>query len=311
MNNKVRNIDIEKLLFFDIETVRRNDVLDLDSKEFELYAWSLRDKVTSEIPDNDYVQNHYKLNGGLKPEFNKIVCISVGFVQGDTLYYKALVGDQKKIIEDFYGILNSTGLVPCGHNIIAFDMPTVRFKAFEEGIDLKLLPEKFNDVGQKPWTISDNFVDTMDLTKGTYYNGVSLDSLCMMANVNSPKGDIKGSDVSRVYYEEGVERIARYCNNDIIATAEVFCALQGNRGFIKSFVDRSLSEEVVEKPTVYDTISNRGSILPEECEYFIKTSRDMTKKDKEGLIKIIMASLGKAKKDLDQDEIELFEQIKA
>lgn len=308
MNNKVRNIDIEKLLFFDIETVRRNEVLELDSKEFDLYAWSLRDKVTNEVPSNEEVQKHYETNGGLKPEYNKIVCISVGYVQGSTLNYKSIVGTQKEVVESFYGILNSTGFIPAGHNIIAFDMPTVRMKAFEEGVDLRLLPEKFNDVGQKPWTIADNFVDTMDLTKGTYYNGISLDSLCMLAGIESPKTDIKGSDVSRVYYEEGVDRIAEYCNRDIIATAELFCALQGKKGFLKSFVDKSGSKE--EKPGVYKAVSNRGSVTPEECKYFIKESVGLSAKDKEGMVKLIKASLGKADKDLDQDEKDLFNEIK-
>jgi 3'-5' exonuclease len=309
MNNKVRNIDIEKLLFFDIETVRRNNVLELDSKEFELYSWSLRDKVTNELPHNEEVQEHYKTNGGLKPEFNKIVCISVGYVQGEVLYYKSLVGNQKDIVESFYNILNSTGLVPAGHNIIGFDMPTIRMKAFEEGVDMRLLPEKFNDVGKKPWDISDNFVDTMSIVKGTFYNNISLDSLCMLAGIESPKGDIKGSDVSRVYYEEGVDRIANYCNNDIIATAEVFCALQGRKGFLKSFVNKSGTEPT--KPTVYNAISNRGSVTPEEYKYFIDTARCMNDKERDGMIKLIKAAIGKADKDLDKDELDLFNEIKS
>jgi hypothetical protein len=38
MNNRIRKQDLEKLLYFDCETVRRNEVLDINSKEYELYA---------------------------------------------------------------------------------------------------------------------------------------------------------------------------------------------------------------------------------------------------------------------------------
>ena len=75
MNNRVRKQDLEKLLFLDIETTRRNDVLDINSKEYDLYAWKLRDKETSKLPPANEVLEHYKLNGALDPAFNKIVCI--------------------------------------------------------------------------------------------------------------------------------------------------------------------------------------------------------------------------------------------
>ena len=126
MNNKVRRQDLEKLLFLDIETVRRNKELEINSKEYDLYAWKLRDKETSKLPPSNEVLEHYKLNGALYPEFNKIICITIGFIKGNTLHLKSLTGEQKEIIEQFYGILNSTGFIPCGHNIIQFDLPTIR-----------------------------------------------------------------------------------------------------------------------------------------------------------------------------------------
>ncbi len=37
MNKKFKNVDIEECCFFDIETVSKNEELDLNSKEFELW----------------------------------------------------------------------------------------------------------------------------------------------------------------------------------------------------------------------------------------------------------------------------------
>lgn len=287
MNSKIRKINPESLLFFDIETARRNKELQIDTKEFDLYAWSIRNKETSEIPEAKEVIAHYEKNGALKPEFNRIVCISVGYIKGDTMYYKALVGEQKDIIEEFYGILSTSGLTPCGHNIIAFDAPTTRLKAFECGVDLSILSDKQNDVGNKPWTISDNLLDTMELSKGTYYYGISLDAMCMLAGIDTPKDDISGVDVSRVYYEEGVERIAAYCNKDIIATAQLFMALQGKKGYIKNFVNR---DEVVvdDRPVLHKLFSagNFSAQLQDEVKALIGKKR-LTKADKVNLRTIL------------------------
>lgn len=101
MNSKVRRQDLEKLLFFDVETVRRNKELNINSKEYDLYAWKLRDKETSKLPPSEDVLKHYELNGALDPTFNKIVCITVGFIKGTTLYLKSLTGNKKILLNSF------------------------------------------------------------------------------------------------------------------------------------------------------------------------------------------------------------------
>ena len=49
MNSKFRKINPEGLLFFDIETVRKQDVLDVDSTEFGLFQYKNRDKATGAL----------------------------------------------------------------------------------------------------------------------------------------------------------------------------------------------------------------------------------------------------------------------
>ena len=297
MNSKVRKQDLEKLLFLDIETIRRNKELDINSKEYDLYAWKLRDKETSKLPPSNEVLEHYKLNGALDPSFNKIVCITVGFIKGTVLYVKSLTGEQKHIIEQFYSMLNSTGFIPAGHNIIQFDMPTIRLKAFESEVDLTLLSDKYSDSQQKPWLLSDNMVDTMDITKGTYYYNLSLDSMCYLAGIDTPKDGISGADVSRVYYEEkdGLQQISDYCKKDVKAVAELFCALQGKKGFITEVVDKT--ENQTEEPFVEELpllqriykASNIDTKTKEEIQKRLSKNK-LTKKDKE-IIEDILTSL--------------------
>jgi hypothetical protein len=46
--------------------------------------------------------------------------------------------------------------------------------------------------------------------------------------IPSPKDDIGGADVRRVYYEEGdLGRIARYCERDVVALGRVYRRMQG------------------------------------------------------------------------------------
>lgn len=294
MNSKVRRQDLEKLLFFDVETVRRNKELNINSKEYDLYAWKLRDKDTSKLPPSEEVLKHYELSGALDPTFNKIVCITVGFIKESVLYLKSLTGEQKTVIEDFYGILNSTGFIPCGHNVIQFDAPTVRLKAFESGVNLELLADKYSDSQQKPWVIADNFMDTMEITKGTYYYNISLDAMCMLAGIDTPKDDISGADVSRVYYEsaEGINRISEYCKKDVKAVAELFCALQGKKGFITNVVDRTVDPSIqpfVEKQPILTQLFETKQFNQEVKDYLVSL-QPKTEEDKINLIKIITAN---------------------
>ena len=252
MNKKTINIDPEDLLFLDIETVRRNKVLDINSLEYDTFAWTLRDKDTSELPPSEEVVKLYELKGGLYFITNKIVCISIAYIKGTTLKYKAITGTQKYILEEVYRVLTDNGLKPCGHNVTTFDIPTMRVKALEERLDFGIIPNRINDVQRKPWLLEDDIIDTMNILKGSGYQNVSLQGLCLLTRIGSPKSDISGADVSRVYYEEkgGLERIAKYCNNDVIATAMGFLALQGKWDYLTNFVDKSSSTKPKKKPSV-------------------------------------------------------------
>jgi predicted PolB exonuclease-like 3'-5' exonuclease len=85
--------------------------------------------------------------------------------------------------------------------------------------------------GKKPWEIS--FIDTLELWKfGDYKNYTSLKLLTAIFGIPTPKDDIDGSQVAEVYYKEkNIERIALYCQKDVVATAQVFLRMQNWQGF--------------------------------------------------------------------------------
>jgi len=81
MNQTIKKVNQEKILFMDIEDVRRSKELDINSREFELYRKKTRNRETDEYLPNDEVVKEYQKKGALKMCYTKIVCIGVGFIK--------------------------------------------------------------------------------------------------------------------------------------------------------------------------------------------------------------------------------------
>ena len=63
---------------------------------------------------------------------------------------------------------------------------------------------------------------------GDYKSYTSLELLTTILNIPTPKDDIAGSDVARVYWQEkNIERIVTYCQKDVIAVVQLFLRYQG------------------------------------------------------------------------------------
>lgn len=224
-------IKLEKILFLDIETVPETYRFDeLDEKTAELYSLKTRffqkDGVTAE--------DTYE-RAGVYAEFGKIVCISCGLITDNTvtgkkIRLKSFYGDdEEKILLDFAKLLNenyqSADSILCGHNAKEFDFPFIARRMLILGIKL---PISLDLAGKKPWEIP--HLDTMELWKfGDYKHYTSLSLLCHIFNIPTPKDDISGADVSRVYYEEkDVKRIKNYCEKDVVALIQLFLRFRGN-----------------------------------------------------------------------------------
>ncbi|MDD5186061.1 MAG: ribonuclease H-like domain-containing protein, partial [Paludibacter sp.] len=132
------------------------------------------------------------------------------------------------LLTDFTQLINKFCLTRehtvCGHNIKEFDIPYICRRMLINGLPL---PPIFQIAGKKPWEIS--FIDTLELWKfGDYKNYTSLKLLTAVFGIPTPKDDIDGSQVAHVYYiEKNIERIATYCQKDVLATAQVFLRMNG------------------------------------------------------------------------------------
>jgi len=107
----------------------------------------------------------------------------------------------------------------CGHNIREFDIPYICRRMI---INQLALPSSLNLAGKKPWETK-HLLDTLELWKfGDYKNYTSLKLLAAVFGFPSPKDDIDGSEVGRVFWEENdLPRISKYCEKDVLATVQL------------------------------------------------------------------------------------------
>ena len=183
-------------------------------------------KKAEQLKRNDLDQTADTLynRAGIYAEFGKIICISCGFTNGNEFRIKSFYGDDEKILlAEFAQLLethfNSNYHLLCAHNGKEFDFPYIARRMLVNMIEL---PEIIDMAGKKPWEI--RHLDTMELWKfGDYKHFTSLKLLTKVLGVPSPKGDIDGSEVARVFYiENDIDRIITYCEKDVIAVAQVF-----------------------------------------------------------------------------------------
>lgn len=223
------HINIESILFLDIETVPLAASFDNLPENYRL-LWTKKAEFLRK--ENETAKDVYK-RAGIYAEFGKIICISAGyFFKNDSdrqFKITSFSGDnEKEILENFSRFLNSNSrkkeVLLCAHNGKEFDFPFIARRML---INELKLPSLLNIFGKKPWEVA--HLDTMDLWKfGDYKNFTSLELLASVFNIPTPKDDINGGDIWRVYWEEkNLNRIIAYCQKDVITIARIFLKYRG------------------------------------------------------------------------------------
>lgn len=224
------NIDLTKILFLDIETVPQvADYSKLDDTTAMLW-----DDKAGKLSKQEKTGEEMYERAGIYAEFGKIICISVGYLnlrEGGKREFRmrSFYGDdEKQLLSEFAEMLNNHYSSPtqllCGHNAKEFDFPYIARRMVINRIQV---PNILNMVGKKPWEVQ--HLDTMELWKfGDWKSYTSLKLLTHVLGVPTPKTDIEGKDVARVYYEEkDLERIEKYCKRDTLAVAQLLLRFRG------------------------------------------------------------------------------------
>lgn len=213
--------NIEDVLFFDIETAHGDYNFGEESQMFDAWEYD----HAKEVSDISELVELYMGTAPLYGEYGRIACITIGAVRDGKVILKTFKdSDEKELLEGFMASVEkfaNNKTVLCGHNILDFDIPFVAKRAIINKVDLHLL---FDTAHLKPWETS--VVDTAVLWKGTGWKKQSFLSVLSALGLPSPKDDISGKDVGRVYWTEGVDRVATYCEKDVLQTVNLFRALR-------------------------------------------------------------------------------------
>ncbi len=223
--------DLGKILFLDIETVPQvPHWKDLDERSAELFAHKTR---FEQERSGKSAEELYPERGGILAEFGKIICIGVGSIRrdGDRLALRVTSfhgDDERDLLQRFSAMIDghydSDEHWLCGHNGKEFDFPWIARRCVVQRV---ALPRLLDIGGLKPWEVG--HLDTMQLWAfGDRKAYTSLPLLSHILGIPTPKDDISGADVARVYWEDrDLKRIATYCKKDVVATTQLYLRLTG------------------------------------------------------------------------------------
>lgn len=222
----LENISIGNILFLDIETVPAVPGYELLDNRMQ----KLWDKKSERIrQEADDTPDSLFPRAGIYSEFGKVICISVGTYRNEEFRIKSFAGeDEKQLLIDFSTLLNAHYNKPehmlCAHNGKEFDFPFLARRMLIQGIRI---PSILDVAGKKPWEV--NHLDTMELWKfGDYKNYTSLELLAAVFDIPTPKDDIDGSQVWKVFWvDRDLPRIVTYCRKDVLTVAQIFRKYRG------------------------------------------------------------------------------------
>ncbi|WP_343674661.1 ribonuclease H-like domain-containing protein [Chitinophaga sp.] len=193
------------------------------------------EKITKTAPDSAEGEDLYAERAGIYAEFGKIICISVGFFTVENGRYQLRIksiyhDDEKILLSSFLELVNKFYIKNpkfqfAGHNIKEFDIPFICRRSVIHQLSL---PPALQLHNLKPWEVP--MLDTMQLWRfGDFKNYTSLKLLTAILGIPTPKDDIDGSMVAKVYYEEvnGLERIVTYCQKDVVAVGQLLMRFKG------------------------------------------------------------------------------------
>ena len=234
----LESIRINNILFIDLETVSStsgfNELPTRLQEHWSKKAQFIDRKLANTDIDAEMIAQLYQEKAAIYAEFGKIVCISIGYLHRTPREFrmKSFCGhDEKALLQEFVELVSRYFYDPdehliCGHNIREFDIPYLCRRLVVHGINL---PDILSLSGKKPWETM-HLIDTMQLWKfGDFKNFTSLDLLAAVLDIETPKDDIDGSMVGKVYWQDNdLARISHYCEKDVVTVAQVLFRMKGD-----------------------------------------------------------------------------------
>ena len=300
------NIHLEDILAWDLETAPKENF----NEEHPMYdTWKNRNR--KEKLTTEELIERFNSEAGLFGEYLTIVCLSCAFVHNGEIRVNSYVGDEKQIIDEFLKVAefvqnrsikdNRKGLINLGHNILNYDICVTR-KVYSRYYPMFTYPDYISDLDtksaipqpQKPWLLAERNLDTLQLQKGANYMFSSMAETAINLGLPSPKLDTDGSQVATLFKNGEIDRIKRYCENDVITSIKILFSWMGQE--MLPIAQKQEIIEVVELPLL-QKIYTSGTFTEEIKNQVKELIKEPTEEDKVNLKKILLAHY-QQKKDL-------------
>jgi len=222
-------LKIGNILFLDIETVPTYPEYGAVPEKTKM-LWERKASYIKK--ENETVEGTYE-RAGIFAEFGRIICISTGMIvlqdSGKVLRIKSFFArEEPALLFEFADMITRLSrkreIDLCAHNGKEFDFPYISRRLLINRIKL---PDIFDTAGKRPWET--RHIDTLELWKfGDHKHYTSLDLLTSVFGIESPKTDVDGSQVARIYWQDNdLSRIVEYCRHDVIALVQLILSFKG------------------------------------------------------------------------------------
>ena len=214
---------LHKILFIDIETVGISSNYENFKKDYPELSFQFSnymDWFLKRFPEDAglSLDEIFVNRAALVPEFLKIVCVSVGFVdpKGEIKKQTFFNSDESQLLKDVNNLLNRVdklGFILCGHNLKNFDIPVLAKRMLINSIlPSSILPS----YDTKPWEIK--AIDTKEIWQYGQFGAISsLELMCVSLGIESSKNmEVTGNKVHNSFWNENkYQEIQNYCEKDV------------------------------------------------------------------------------------------------
>jgi len=300
-------VNVEHILFFDIETVCIEEHLTEDSRYHS--AWEYKQRHSKEFDRKGFTEDildSFSEKAALYPEFAKVAVISIGHVKlsdgviNVTSFYEGCnekIQTEADIINAFCNSLDAFkakygNIYICGHSVKAFDISFLLRRSLILGLELHPL---IDTSGVKSWDLH-YILDTKELFQGTSFTPPSLIALAAAFGLENPKQDIQGDETSKTYWSGDVVRVARYCERDVVTVANILLRMMR-----LPIVEKRLNNLDFEGTPLLEKVAKLGKYTKEDARIVLDRYNTFSEYEQNIASLIIQTSFNKTVEELKKE----------
>ena len=261
---EIIDIDIDNILFVEIETVTGEKELKKGTELYDIFKDKFR--LKGDIDDEE-LPEIYSTTSQNNPEFSKVVAITLGRIIGGELMLESFSDkSESTLLNNFMRKLDAISDVRtrvCGFKIKTLSIPFILNRCISNGLP----PHKlFDNSGLKPWEIL--AIDMFELWKNNLWRIPTLPSICLSVGLDYPKSLMVFGNSTDHYYSGGLSDIVNKCEVTTHIVANLFL-----KSRLNPTVSIAKSKDRTKNVPLINHIYDGGEFSVEDLEKMIKGAK--------------------------------------